>query len=113
MNPVNARRSAVDDAQDREDHHQDEQDHPAAKQRGKGRASCRVGETFWKLGQLPVGVVRQFQRSECPRQESDLRTRFRKPVLYPLSYGGHEGQVGASGSECIGVLSGSIDCFSR
>jgi hypothetical protein len=26
--------------------------------------------------------------SECPRQESDLRTRFRKPVLYPLSYGG-------------------------
>ena len=26
--------------------------------------------------------------SECPRQESNLRTRFRKPLLYPLSYGG-------------------------
>jgi aerobic-type carbon monoxide dehydrogenase small subunit (CoxS/CutS family) len=24
----------------------------------------------------------------CPRQESNLRTRFRKPLLYPLSYGG-------------------------
>ena len=23
----------------------------------------------------------------CPRQESNLRTRFRKPLLYPLSYG--------------------------
>jgi hypothetical protein len=27
---------------------------------------------------------------ECPRQESNLRTRFRKPLLYPLSYGGGE-----------------------
>jgi hypothetical protein len=28
---------------------------------------------------------------ECewyPRQDSNLRTRFRKPTLYPLSYGG-------------------------
>ena len=24
---------------------------------------------------------------KCPRQESNLRTRFRKPMLYPLSYG--------------------------
>ncbi len=24
----------------------------------------------------------------CPRQESNLCTRFRKPLLYPLSYGG-------------------------
>jgi len=23
-----------------------------------------------------------------PRQESNLRARFRKPLLYPLSYGG-------------------------
>jgi hypothetical protein len=27
-------------------------------------------------------------RAECPRQESNLCTRFRKPLLYPLSYGG-------------------------
>ena len=24
----------------------------------------------------------------CPRHESNMRTRFRKPLLYPLSYGG-------------------------
>jgi hypothetical protein len=29
----------------------------------------------------------------CPRQESNLRTRFRKPPLYPLSYGGLERRV--------------------
>ena len=26
--------------------------------------------------------------TECPREESNLRTRFRKPLLYPLSYEG-------------------------
>jgi len=25
---------------------------------------------------------------QCPRDESNVRTRFRKPLLYPLSYGG-------------------------
>jgi hypothetical protein len=25
---------------------------------------------------------------KCPRPESNQRTRFRKPLLYPLSYGG-------------------------
>ncbi len=24
----------------------------------------------------------------CPRQDSNLRTRLRRPMLYPLSYGG-------------------------
>ena len=28
------------------------------------------------------------QRQQCPRHESNMRTRFRKPLLYPLSYGG-------------------------
>src|ERR1051326_1003629 len=27
---------------------------------------------------------------ECPRPESNQRTRFRKPLLYPLSYGGQK-----------------------
>lgn len=26
--------------------------------------------------------------SRCPRQDSNLRTRLRRPLLYPLSYGG-------------------------
>src|SRR3954468_21384297 len=28
---------------------------------------------------------------ECPRQDSNLRTRLRRPLLYPLSYGGVSG----------------------
>ena len=28
---------------------------------------------------------------ECPRQDSNLRTRLRRPLLYPLSYGGVPG----------------------
>jgi hypothetical protein len=27
--------------------------------------------------------------AECPRQESNLRTWLRRPMLYPLSYGGN------------------------
>jgi hypothetical protein len=27
-------------------------------------------------------------QGRCPRPESNQRTRFRKPLLYPLSYGG-------------------------
>ena len=27
----------------------------------------------------------------CPREDSNLRTRFRKPMLYPLSYEGGTG----------------------
>jgi hypothetical protein len=30
---------------------------------------------------------------QCPRPESNQRTRFRKPLLYPLSYGGSLGSV--------------------
>jgi hypothetical protein len=29
-----------------------------------------------------------FEPRECPRPELNQRTRFRKPLLYPLSYGG-------------------------
>ena len=32
--------------------------------------------------------LRQIQREWYPRRESNLRTWFRKPLLYPLSYGG-------------------------
>ena len=30
----------------------------------------------------------------CPRQDSNLRTRLRRAVLYPLSYGGGNGRKG-------------------
>jgi hypothetical protein len=37
---------------------------------------------------LIVADASSGKAPECPRQESNLRTRFRKPMLYPLSYGG-------------------------
>ena len=44
--------------------------------------------------------------SPCPREESNLRTRFRKPLLYPLSYEGKRKLVqtrivGGSGRDLI------------
>ena len=55
--------------------------------------------TYWrKLLELTAFVsvqgrgVRSVTAPETshkyPRRESNLRTRFRKPLLYPLSYGG-------------------------
>jgi hypothetical protein len=49
----------------------------------KPRSSRECGETT----SARPGVA-GWRRSRCPRQESNLRTRFRKPLLYPLSYGG-------------------------
>src|SRR5262245_32575588 len=62
--------------------------------------SCSVGDAIGartKRG-LNVGELRQAMADEradlrfrvCPRQDSNLRSRFRKPMLYPLSY---EGEV--------------------
>lgn len=33
-------------------------------------------------------ITRNTTNPRCPREESNLRTRFRKPLLYPLSYEG-------------------------
>jgi hypothetical protein len=35
-----------------------------------------------------VSMARASAALQCPRPESNQRTRFRKPMLYPLSYGG-------------------------
>jgi hypothetical protein len=49
------------------------------------------------VGPLPIGYRRispfadlghALRCRRCPRHESNMRTRFRKPLLYPLSYGG-------------------------
>ncbi len=37
-------------------------------------------------GQLSGPMTEMF--GERPRQDSNLRTRLRRPLLYPLSYGG-------------------------
>ncbi len=38
-------------------------------------------------GLVVVALARDVQR---PRQDSNLRTRLRRPMLYPLSYEGRE-----------------------
>jgi hypothetical protein len=50
--------------------------------RGNGEASREVI--------TPPPVVGMVPPAGCPRQDSNLRSRFRRPVLYPLSYGGGE-----------------------
>jgi hypothetical protein len=51
-----------------------------------GLASSRVTSS------APDGEIGEAALAR-PRQESNLRTRFRKPMLYPLSYGGRAASV--------------------
>ncbi len=49
------------------------------------------GQAAWSLSGSPEvlpAVPRQRCPPQCPRQDSNLRTRLRRPVLYPLSYEG-------------------------
>ena len=41
-----------------------------------------------RLGVSPAKPPFPLNHAICPRRESNARTRFRKPMLYPLSYGG-------------------------
>jgi hypothetical protein len=45
-----------------------------------------VGTVYSALALCWSGIT--LYQGECPRHESNMRTRFRKPLLYPLSYGG-------------------------
>ncbi len=46
-------------------------------------------DAIWPYdGQETVSKVGAWQ---CPRHKSNMRMRFRKPLLYPLSYGGLAG----------------------
>lgn len=44
------------------------------------RSSC--------LASALVNRIIVLAEAKCPRQDSNLRTRLRRPLLYPLSYGG-------------------------
>ena len=47
--------------------------------------------------------------SGCPRQDSNLRTRLRRPMLYPLSYGGGDfGRLSAACAMRLVALTRSI-----
>ena len=62
-----------------------------------GRGAIRSEAVFSRKR----GICGQFARNracyrQCPRHESNMRTRFRKPLLYPLSYGGALDRVTAA-----------------
>ena len=46
-----------------------------------------TAKDFCELGDLSRHLSRMIACA-CPRQESNLRSRLRRAVLYPLSYGG-------------------------
>ena len=51
-----------------------------------GRRAARNPASAFPLVTGSLGTYGVFGR--CPRQDSNLRTRLRRPLLYPLSYGG-------------------------
>ena len=49
---------------------------------------------YWdinKVESLGISLIRGDLYRACPRQDSNLCTRLRRAVLYPLSYGGSLG----------------------
>jgi hypothetical protein len=60
--------------------HRPEQPVPGGSRRNEGGAPDRR--------EVPAHVELRPNCAGCPRPESNQRTRFRKPLLYPLSYGG-------------------------
>jgi hypothetical protein len=70
-----------------------------AKEDGKGQILVRLAcsSALWSLEKVEP-QVRGFTRR--PRQDSNLRTRLRRAVLYPLSYGGSGRGKGISAQRC-------------
>ena len=56
-------------------------------------ASQRLGEEFPRTISETANAAICWSFLKCPRQESNLCTRFRKPLLYPLSYGGGKARL--------------------
>ena len=49
-----------------------------------------------------------FTVRRCPRQDSNLRSRFRKPMLYPLSYGSLQASRDVFGGSAISSTSSAV-----
>ncbi len=47
-----------------------------------------VQRSFVAAGPNDLWSPNGIMRTSRPRKDSNLRTRFRKPMLFPLSYGG-------------------------
>ena len=55
---------------------------------GGFRRSRAVFESVCRSEESQAYAADLASTGSCPRHESNMRTRFRKPLLYPLSYGG-------------------------
>src|SRR5262249_18439702 len=53
----------------------------------------QVSEVSQKVATIR-GLVRIYASEQCPRQDSNLRSRLRRPLLSPLSYGGSRTEKG-------------------
>ncbi len=51
--------------------------------------------TSWSQTRRAPAAPRPEGMVERPRGDSNARTRLRRPVLYPLSYGGHQSTIPA------------------
>ena len=52
--------------------------------------------TSWSQTKRATAALRPEGIVECPRGDSNARHRLRRPVLYPLSYGGHHSTIAAA-----------------
>src|SRR6266567_7263442 len=61
---------------------------------GRDRRNAAPGDGYWRSQRRTSNSVPAVQRllwqvlNGRPQQDSNLRTRLRRPLLYPLSYGG-------------------------
>src|SRR5579871_5579459 len=65
--------------------------------RPRGRSPHRGFQGVVPLGDMtrrPGAIAQGRLRVSCPQKDSNLRTWLRRPVLYPLSYGGSPTQKG-------------------
>src|SRR2546427_9590373 len=60
--------------------------------------TCPVTEETQVTGHVPAGE--RVLDLGCPRQDSNLRPRLRRAVLYPLSYGGPVTSERVAGAGC-------------
>jgi hypothetical protein len=76
-----------------------------------GLAGCAWRKVQWPRWPCVLAKIKARQTCvsagqrafpECPRQDSNLRTRLRRPLLYPLSYGGVVAGVVATGRTLAG-----------
>src|SRR5713226_9596827 len=69
----------------------------ACKNAASGVRLCRMKSAPGRHGKMlnaEVSGTISISGSECPQKDSNLRTWLRRPVLYPLSYGGSPTEKG-------------------